>query len=260
MIDVSADEGWLVTVLCCVNLLQMVVQGLWWYDSTLLCLPHVDKALLHSFKYKLQPIESLPELMHVCDENPRILHNMLGNDLDTQPINQIVDVLQKLPRIETKLRIKGWWEGGRDKEDRSIQLRQQGGRRRDEDWMEAHADQEYVLTVNLNRINRHRSRDNKAYTARFPKPKDETWFLVLGDVENKEVLALKRIGFIRSSSRAELSFYTPECEGRQLLTLFIMSDSYLGLDQQYDIPLHILPASIETQVNTEINGELDFSD
>lgn len=31
-----------------------------------------------------------------------------------------------------------------------------------------------------------------------------------------------------------------------------MSDSYLGLDQQYDIHLNVIPASIAAQVNTEV--------
>lgn len=35
-----------------------------------------------------------------------------------------------------------------------------------------------------------------------------------------------------------------------------MSDSYLGLDQQYDIHLNVTPASISAQVNTEVYDSL----
>ena len=38
-------------------------------------------------------------------------------------------------------------------------------------------------------------RDSHAHAPRFPKPKDEGWFLVIGDVEQYEVLALKRVGY-----------------------------------------------------------------
>lgn len=31
-----------------------------------------------------------------------------------------------------------------------------------------------------------------------------------------------------------------------------MSDSYLGLDQQYDMHLNVIPASIAAQVNSEV--------
>lgn len=39
---------------------------------------------------------------------------------------------------------------------------------------------------------------------------------------------------------------------RCIYTLYLMSDSYLGLDQQYDIHLNVIPASIAAQVNTEV--------
>ena len=40
----------------------------------------------------------------------------------------------------------------------------------------------------------------------------------------------------------------------------MMSDSYLGMDQQYDICLEVLPPSIEAQVNTELIGDQDDLD
>ena len=39
-------------------------------------------------------------------------------------------------------------------------------------------------------------KDSKAHAPRFPKPKDEGWILVLGEVEVKEVIALKRVGSV----------------------------------------------------------------
>jgi activating signal cointegrator complex subunit 3 len=74
------------------------------------------------------------------------------------------------------------------------------------------------------------------------------------------VIALKRVSYIRGSSKQSLAIYTPENTGRVIYTLYMMSDSYLGLDQQYDICLDIIPASIETQVNTEISNELEDLD
>lgn len=35
-----------------------------------------------------------------------------------------------------------------------------------------------------------------------------------------------------------------------------MSDSYLGLDQQYEIHLNVIPASIAAQVNTEVSDSV----
>lgn len=40
---------------------------------------------------------------------------------------------------------------------------------------------------------------------------------------------------------------------RYIFTLYLMSDCYLGLDQQYDIYLNVTQASISTQVTTEVS-------
>ena len=45
---------------------------------------------------------------------------------------------------------------------------------------------------------------------KFPKPKDEGWFMILGDVENRELLALKRVPFVGARANQSLAFQTPE--------------------------------------------------
>lgn len=57
---------------------------------------------------------------------------------------------------------------------------------------------------------------------------------MLGDVDTHELLALKRISFADHTT-ARLTFPVINGAGRAMagVTLFFMSDSYLGLDQQY---------------------------
>ena len=61
---------------------------------------------------------------------------------------------------------------------------------------------------------------------------------MLGDVTTHELLALKRISFAEHST-ARLTFPVSNGAGKQMdgVTLFFMSDSYLGLDQQYFVPV-----------------------
>ena len=94
--------------------------------------------------------------------------------------------------------------------------------------------------------------DTKAHAPRFPKAKDAGWWLVLGVIDDGELLALKRIGSIKSHSTVSLAFYTPEEVGHKIYTLYLMSDSYIGLDQQFDICLDVIEASIESQFNSEV--------
>ena len=100
---------------------------------------------------------------------------------------------------------------------------------------------------------------NLILLCRFPKPKDEGWFLLLGDMESQDLLALKRLGSLKNvgSNNHQLTFTTPfidspEVMGHQIgsltggyskrviLTLFVISDAYLGLDQQYDLKLEVI--------------------
>jgi len=65
---------------------------------------------------------------------------------------------------------------------------------------------------------------------------------------------MKRITCIRNkrSTSASLAFFSPELPCKVIYTLFVMSDTYLGLDQQYDIRLDVIPA-LEPIVNGDIS-------
>jgi len=56
------------------------------------------------------------------------------------------------------------------------------------------------------------------------------------------MLALKRVNSVRGArdSKQKLTFWTPEEPGRVILTLYVMSDTYLSLDQQYDLHLEVV--------------------
>lgn len=126
-------------------------------------------------------------------------------------------------------------------------------------WMEVHADQEYTLNVSLTRLGMRNL--SSIHCPKFPKGKDEGWFLTLGNQNDGELIALKRIGYKSSRSFHQLNFRTPKRIGnsiskhlsyksidsiiifpigRVIYTLFLMSDGYLGLDQQYNIQLDVI--------------------
>ncbi|KAK7480738.1 hypothetical protein BaRGS_00027999, partial [Batillaria attramentaria] len=275
MLDVSADRGWLVTSLQVITLLQMVVQGRWWHDSSLLTLPHIE--LYHLACLRPQrgkgarkkgstdfpaAIECLPELMAACDARRDFLMEALGDELSHNQIDQVQQVLERLPQIEVSLEVRGWWEGDTKESAKTVNIQRDGGRHAESDWIQVHADQEYVLNLTMSRLNRTKKSDSKAYSPRFPKPKDEGWIVVVGDVEAQEVVALKRVGYVRGRNSTQMALLTPESTGRVIYTLYLMSDCYLGLDQQYDICLdsNVLPASVGTQVNSELTFTMDDLD
>lgn len=98
------------------------------------------------------------------------------------------------------------------------------------------ADEEYVLEVKLSSQSSNRRSQFKAN--RFGRPVSEGYWLVIGEQATGELLALKRLGGLRGrETRVGLSFFTPEEAGEFVHTLYVISDCYLGLDQQYDFAL-----------------------
>ena len=51
--DVAADGGWLRTTVNIMNIMQMVMQGLWNFDSHLLTLPNFNSDIVALFKTKV---------------------------------------------------------------------------------------------------------------------------------------------------------------------------------------------------------------
>ncbi|XP_072409240.1 activating signal cointegrator 1 complex subunit 3 [Chiloscyllium punctatum] len=271
MLDVAANNGWLVTALNTINLIQMVIQGRWVHDSSLLSLPNIEQQHLYLFrkwnvgsrknssKSCKGPIECLPELVAACEWRENIFHSIVSDELQAPQISQAWNFLSHLPVIEVNLRIKGWWENVPNGENEKALPNIGPGIRDEKNWTQVHADQEYVFQINLRRIGLVCSKgkyDSKAITPRFPKAKDEGWFVILGEIDKKELMALKRVGYIRNHSTVSLAFYTPETTGRYIYTLYLMNDSYLGMDQQYDVYLDVIPASIAAQTNTEVSDAM----
>ncbi|XP_074846926.1 activating signal cointegrator 1 complex subunit 3 isoform X2 [Carettochelys insculpta] len=266
MLDVAANQGWLVTALNITSLVQMVIQGRWHHDSSLLTLPNIEQHHLHLFRKWNQgkkkslgggyqgPIECLPELIAVTEGKENIFASIVDSDLQAVHIAQAWNFLSHLPVIDVSLSIKGWWDDSPQEQNELPVPTLAMDMRDDKKWISLHADQEYVLQINLQRVQmRHYKgkQDSKAIAPRFPKAKDEGWFLILGEVDKKELIALKRVGYVRNRSAVSVAFFTPESPGKCIYTLYIMSDSYLGMDQQYDIYLNIKSARISAQISTE---------
>ena len=101
MIDVAANEGWLATVLRTSLLLQMVIQGRWGTDSSLLTLPHLDKSHLSAImvgfvKWKrlyknvlLESVTGLPELVAVEQRDKTFLKTVLGKLLGPKELDEV---------------------------------------------------------------------------------------------------------------------------------------------------------------------------
>merc|ERR1719233_1067363 len=238
MIDITAASGWLEVTLKTMNLLQMIVQGRWLTDSTLMNLPGLNPQLIELL-WK-HGIETLPELMASPPKKIEHILKTCETPMSATDYEELAKVLNTLiPIIDVEL-------------PRSIQDCEVGDK--------------FTLCVRHRRLS---GTPNKVYAPRWTKTKLEGWFLVLaaqpegcGEKEEGICLSVKRIRCERRwrTGRLEVDNITLE-PGEYILTIYLMSDTYLGLDQVYTRRLNVfepIPMGLEEEDLPE--GEIEMGE
>ena len=82
---------------------------------------------------------------------------------------------------------------------------------------------EVTISITMRRVNRLGKEGVKVHAPKYQKPKDEGWVVVVGNPDTRELAALKRFHNLQP-------VVSPLEVGRMFYTLYIMSDSYQGLD------------------------------
>ena len=237
MIDVCAENGWLSSTLRIITVLQMVVQARWDTDNGFLVLPHIEPHMVYLFS-QLQA-DCLPQLLHTLrGGHYEKLAKVLRSELEEQEIEDVWSALMRMPVLSVDISVMGQPLRGGNKN------------RRADEWIRVETGSQVTINLDLRRLNKPGKEGLKVFAPKYPKPKDESWLLVVGDVEGRELCALKRVSGVRGSSRQNLVI-TPTKPGRHIYTVYVMSDSYLGLDQQYNVPL---------EAYGEGGGEIFYSD
>ncbi|KAK6925104.1 Helicase, C-terminal [Dillenia turbinata] len=197
MVDICANSGWLSSTFTCMHLLQMVMQGLWFDETSCLwMLPCMTSDLVESLRRR-----GISNLQQLVDCSKRVLQGIIGSS----SVSWINQDLQHFPRIQVKLKLR---KSDKDDEKSSI------------------------LNIKLEKTNS-KQKNSRAFAPRFPKVKDEAWWLVLGNVATSELYALKRISFSdHLITNMKLPSSLPTFQG---LKLFLVSDCYLGFDREYSI-------------------------
>lgn len=250
ILDFCADKGWLKACLNVINLMQMSCQGRWVNDSDLLILPHVEHEHLVRFYHNKPKLDCLPRLMEEYDRDTELINKLIGDVMDRNQCRDIQNTLVLLPKLEVTLSISGLIP---DKRANKVFQNSEDHVKRltfdnfTEKIFELYEDEEYVINLDIKRINKLRrdvkNKDIKAYAPKYPKPKDENWVIILGsnanDESDHELIGLKRLTSFKNKQTSHVLFQTPLMDDNPKydlfdLTVYFMSDVYLGLDQQFD--------------------------
>jgi len=205
MVDIAADGGWLLTALGTMRLTQMVTQARFLDDPHPLSdLPHMSDEAEAALARR--GVRHLPQLMLTP---PGELRKLLRGVLAERQLTQLLDVVATLPAVQMSVAPPKATLGAGEEASVHVTLH----------------------STNL-RTRRH------AFAPRFPKPKLGGWWLVMG--VDDELLALKRVHLSgRGTTKAELQFVAPDDAGEHAFDVYLVSDSYISLDQQHAVTVSV---------------------
>ncbi|OQR70900.1 activating signal cointegrator 1 complex subunit 3-like [Tropilaelaps mercedesae] len=236
-IDILTAKGFLSAVLNCLTLAQTLVQAQFHdIDDPLQSLPAIEAQHLYMF-YKAG-INSLAEAVHKVRTREHFTNLQTYLQLEFQPdqVKAVLSACKELPLITPRFFIDG-------PGCKAVQVKYgplQGAAPANV-WINVKSGEDYFLSVELTRVNSKPGARGvpKAVTqSRAVKQKQEGWFILLGNKDSDELLALKRSSGFYHTMTHRLSFNLPETvKQRVILTVFIVSDTYLGLDQEYSLYL-----------------------
>jgi pre-mRNA-splicing helicase BRR2 len=218
MVDVISSSGWLTLALNAMELSQMVTQGMWDRDSVLLQLPHFTKDLARRcLEYKEKPIESIFDLAEMSADEMRDLLQLSNSQLQ-----DIGEFFKRFPNVDMAYEVR---EGDDIRAGDNVTLQ---------------------VTLERDMSNLPSSEVGPVHAPRFPKPKEEGWWLVVGDASGstKQLLAIKRVA-LQKRARVKLEFTAAAEPGRKDYMIYLMSDSYLGCDQEYEFTVDVKDAGAD---------------
>ena len=223
VVDILSSEGHL-NAMNAMELSQMIVQAMWDRDSPLQQIPHfapevvkvandagyVKKSLtpLGTYTYTSHRIKDVMDFMEAMDpdENPNYakLVKRLGLS-QSQLADAATFTNDKYPDLEMEHELV------------------------DED--DIHAGEPAFLNIKITRnLEEDDEHDPTVHAPFYPTKKMENWWLVVGEEKSKSLLAIKRVTIGKELSvRLEYTVPTP---GEHDLKLLLMSDSYMGVDQE----------------------------
>ncbi|XP_061339283.1 DExH-box ATP-dependent RNA helicase DExH13 [Gastrolobium bilobum] len=103
------------------------------------------------------------------------------------------------------------------------------------------AGEDITIQVTLERDLESKTELGPVDAPRYPKAKEEGWWLVVGDTKTNLLLAIKRVS-LQWKLKAKLEFAAPADAGKNSYALYFMCDSYLGCDQEYGFTVDVKEA------------------
>jgi len=248
-VDVLSSDGH-INAMNAMEMSQMVVQGMWDRDSPLKQIPHFTPTVIEAAKSAgyvhpqramvkitnyccLSSVTDIFEFMEAMDpsENPNYNTLVASLGLSQTQLAQAANFTNtKYPNIELEYKL--------------------------EIADEITANSPSYIQVKITRDTDDEDSDvvdTTVHAPFYPVKKMENWWLVVGDESSKTLLSIKRITITKSLTvRLEYTVPTP---GEHKLKLFLMSDSYVGVDQDPSFTVNVAEGEEEEDEDDEDEDE-----
>ncbi|KAL2134754.1 hypothetical protein VTI74DRAFT_10910 [Chaetomium olivicolor] len=205
IVDILSSEGHL-NAMNAMEMSQMVVQAMWDRDSPLKQIPNFTPEVVKvANKYDIRDIFDFMEKMNP-EENPAYASLVKDLGLSQAQLAQAANFTNtKYPDVSLEFEV--------------------------EDPENIRAGEPAYLKIHVEReVDEDEEFDPTVHAPFYPTRKTENWWLVVGEESSKTLLAIKRVTVGKELNlRLEYTVPTP---GRHDLKLFLMSDSYVGVDQE----------------------------
>ena len=200
-VDVLSSNGWLSPAIAAMELSQMITQAMWNKESYLKQLPHFTPDIIERCKGK--SVESVFDIMELEDDDRDKLLGLSENEMA-----DVARFCNRYPNIELEYNVLN-----KDK---------------------LHSGDPVKVEVKLERED---EVTGPVIAPFFPTKREEGWWVIIGDPKSNSLIGIKRLT-LQQKARFVLDFVAPR-PGRHSYTLYFMSDSYLGCDQEYKFNLDI---------------------
>ncbi|KAJ6120188.1 Helicase C-terminal [Penicillium sp. IBT 18751x] len=220
-VDVLSSEGH-INAMNAMELSQMVVQAMWDRDSPLKQIPHFSPEVIqvaNEYKY----VNSMPSKRTSININNRI--NDIFEFMDAMDPTENKDYAALVKRLNLNNKQLAQAAAFTNEKYPNLDMDFEV-----EDPENITSGEPAYLKIKIEReLEEDEEPDTVVHAPFYPNQKMENWWLVVGEEQSKSLLAIKRVTIGRKLE-LRLEYVVPS-PGEHELTLYLMSDSYVGVDQ-----------------------------
>jgi len=223
-VDVAADAGWADTAFSAMKLVQALMQGRWHDDPPAMMLPGIHN------QHQADLLGPLPALISAAaaDKTGNLVKKkveaVVAGGGGAHEVRAVLAALGRLPVVQLNAtRI-------------TKRKTEEPGELVDEEGTDG-AQETWAVEVSIARTAGKVPRGNtppRVYAPRFPKIKEEGWWLAAIGADSNELLALKRVSF---TMKTKVTLTLPDYICGSGVGIHLICDSYLGLDHSHTIQL-----------------------